>query len=1030
MLAACSGDSELPGLPEAEAPSTPAPADEPEPADEGGAVVDAPPDGAEAIAQAWIPASSGLSAELQASLVLAESERAGNVTHVRFEQVYQGYAVDNTELIVHVLGDGNVQGATSSLSNAQPTAGAAISVDEAAAVAIASKAVDGTVQGEAATSTRWVEDGSTLRLAWRIDLTTLSPLGAWSVYVDAGTAAVIRTAASDARGRSAVAGLTTATSAAAAGRSKFTGAQSVERCELPPAPSACVFVPDPIFAAGGTLADPSTANDFLSGRPLLGLVDPSSGALVGEFANLEPRDAPIEPTRQEDALWGAGRGDAGFEAQNVYYWIDYGQRTVQRLGFDSILNQSFPVVPIDPETVDNAFYSSRDHLIYLGVGSNGIHEGEDATGILHEYGHALLDDVNPNLLANGDVGAYHEGFGDIFAALTTIEFRNGDWPCFFMWTDQECLRRMDTNKVYPDDLVRQVHTDGEIYTSAIGEIFTQLLAQEGIDINTCPGTDQCNAVRDRVLTTVLASNYYLTENMSMPDIAASFVQANEAQYASADASLIVDIFASRGLAGGSGTIIDAEGNTNGEVAAVAVEIDIAHSYRGDLDVSVGVIDPEFNELCTPIVLFTPDENDDEQDLSGVVDISDTDCAPLAVPTSNQIWFLFVEDTLPDDEGAIVSFSVIVGGDSYLATGLPLPIADADPRGSAALIDGTGQDMTPQGGVEIGSASAGATFITASLDHTYHGDLSLRAGVADAEGTIVCSLPVLEPDPSDSASGTLDGDIDMTECEGFYPPSAEAQWFLQVIDTAAEDTGTINQFTLNGSDGSVFDFSDLPVDVPDDDVDGIALLLDGTGGSAGQAGGSGQGADLGLPGAAISISHPFAGDLAVTGGVIDPAGNVLCEVTLHSPDANNDGVDLFGEVSLAECGRHFPPTPDRLWFLFVADTLSEDTGTVEEFVLYGPDGTVYTFQGLPVALPDADPDGVVLVLDGSELGYGAATDPIARVVIGHPYVGDLDLAVGVTVGGDVACGETVASADIDNDGIDLAVDVPLGACSDF
>src|SRR3712207_7286232 len=35
--------------------------------------------------------------------------------------------------------------------------------------------------------------------------------------------------------------------------------------------------------------------------------------------------------------------------------------------------------------------------IHLGVGSNGISEGEDAQGIIHEYGHALLQAAVPDI---------------------------------------------------------------------------------------------------------------------------------------------------------------------------------------------------------------------------------------------------------------------------------------------------------------------------------------------------------------------------------------------------------------------------------------------------------------------------------------------------------------------------------------------------------------------------------------------------------------------------------------------------------
>ncbi len=465
-------------------------------------------------------------------------EAVGRASHVRYAQVFDGVSVDGAGVVVHLLGSGEVQGASPSLTAAVPN-GEPMSITEDAAVAIAEKAVDGTITAVEAREI-WVATGGVLAPGWRVELGTTDPLGSWSVVID-GTASTVVRVERDQLGRRVVHPQLRST---ATGRTAKLVAQTPQdRCDLPASPSACVFRPDPVFAAGGSLGDPARADDFLTPVPLLGLDDPASGRLVGEFADLDPDGAPERFDPDPDARWGNGRADRGFEAQNAYYWIDYGQRTVQRLGFTNLLNRSFPVVSVDPATVDNAFYTSAEQQIYLGVGSNGIDEGEDASGILHEYGHALLDAVNRDLLVGGDVGAYHEGFGDIFAFLTTLEFRTGDAPCLFAWTDDVCLRRLDTERRYPDDLARQVHEDGQILSGAVYEILTELLAAEGLDIASCPGSDACADVRDRVLTLALAANYYLTPRMTMPEIAGTYLSANEAQFDDADRDVIEAVFA-------------------------------------------------------------------------------------------------------------------------------------------------------------------------------------------------------------------------------------------------------------------------------------------------------------------------------------------------------------------------------------------------------------------------------------------------------------------------------------------------------
>ncbi len=992
--------------------------------EDGGDELNADDEAAIEAAEEWIADESGIGDSIRESLVVAGVDSSGAVSHVRFDQVYDEHRVLDAGLTVHVLEDGSVQSATDELSGGTPPESMQMTLTEEAAVSDAAKALDGTVESTVAEAI-WIQNGTDLLAAWQVQFHTSDPVADWTIVVDGLSGDVLSATQAGAERRARVEGLTTGTTSSAA--SPKLAQSSGDQCDLPDAPSACIFLVDPIYASGGDASlTADDANAFLTGVELLGLDDPDDGDLVGEFADLNQNLNPTSEA-QDDAQWGAGRGQRGFEAQNAYYWIDYGQRTVQRLGFDDNLNRSFPVVALDPDTLDNAFYSPAEQQIYMGTGTTGggINESEDASGILHEYGHALLDDVNPGLLG-GETGAYHEGFGDIFAYLTTLEYRTGDAECFFIWTDQECLRRMDGESVYPDDLVQEPHVDGEIYTGAIYDVLGALLDQEGLDIDGCPGSDDCNEVRDRVLTTVLASNYYIGSNDSLPDIAAHYLSANEAQYGDADRDLIEAAFAEHGLAGGGGG-----GGGGGGDGEVLVELDISHSYRGDLRVTVGVVDADGNALCDDLELFTPDEEDGEDNLSGTVDVSDSDCAQFVPPGPDQQWFVFVEDTLAEDEGQLISFVVHDEGVPYPALGLPLPIIDADPTGTTAFVGVDGGSSGASSGLG-GEIDPSQPYVSVTINHEYHGDLQIRAGVADATDTIICSVVVLDPDLTNSTGGELAGDIDMTECAAFYPPTPDQRWFLTVADTALIDEGTVDQFTVVGPDGTIvdYDFGGSPAAVPDNDVDGIALLLDGSTATQGQAGGSGQGADVELPAVSVVITHSYAGDLLVTAGVADAQGRTLCEVALFSPDSSNDSDDVVGDVSLSECGEFYPPTPDQQWFLFVADTLEVDEGTLDHFSLTGPDGIVYNAPDAGLAIPDADPDGVALLLDGDEAGSGMSV-PTVSLLISHPYVGDLEAYVGVVdAANNILCEVQVSAPDIQVTGVDLSLDVELPECSAF
>ena len=911
-------------------------------------------------AQAWLGDADAVADTTFDSLVFAGLTRSPNVTHVTFAQEYDGHLVQDAEVTVHVRDGGEIAGANNALVDAQPASGATEEVPADQAEDNAGKAVQGTPTDVDEPELVWVQSGDELVLAWRVGVRTSDPTGSWRVLINATTGDTINAAqvATDRHrlgpavpGNAALAG--TAVSSGKGAAAQAAG----DQCDLPDAPSACVFLPDPIYASGGQLTDSTEANQFLSGEPLEGLDDPASGQLVGEFVNADPDGAPVDTPDEADAQWGQGRGEVGFESAMAYYWIDRIQRQIQDLGFTDVRNESFPVFGVDPQTVDNAFYDGSE--IVLGVGSNGINEGEDASGIIHEYGHAVLDQQAPGLLQGQEAGAYHEAFGDLLAYLSTVELRAGndqvDQACLFAWAEENtCIRRMDDDKVYPDDLVNEVHEDGTIYTGAIFDIFGELLATEGIDVADCPGTDQCNEVRDRILTTLLASHNYLNSNVTLPDVAAAYQTTNNANFGGEDADLIESVFADHGLAGGSSNTIDADGNDTGTAndTTASVAFEISHTYRGDLDVTVGVSDPDGNDLCEPVVVHEPDNTDSAQDLSGQVDVSDSECAQFLPPSPDQLWFLRAEDTLPQDEGQIVSFTVFDGDTPFPASGLPKPIADGDPEGTFAITDGSTDAVDTSTGTtdDVGDGP----FMSLELTHTFTGDLSIRAGVGQSDGTTLCSVQVVEPDPNDGGDGGLSGDIDLSECADQYPPDDEHLWFLQVIDTADLDSGTVDSLSLTGPDGQTFNFDNVPAEIPDNDPDGLTLFTDGSSGSASTDIGAG-----GAPTASITIDHSFQGDLAVTVGVLDADDNVLCEEPFATPDQNNseDGLDVSGPVS--DCASQYPPSADRRWYLFAADTLAQDTGAVVSATLEGDDGQAFSVDTSQGDIPDADPDGLVL-----------------------------------------------------------------------
>ena len=125
---------------------------------------------------------------------------------------------------------------------------------------------------------------------------------------------------------------------------------------------------------------------------------------------------------------------------------------------------------VNGTTADNSFYSPTTKALTFGTG--GVDDAEDAGIIAHEYGHSIQDNQVPGFGSSAEGGAMGEGFGDFLGAtyedaVSTTGYGKacvGEWDATaYSSSDPTCLRRLDTNKVYPKDITNEVHDDGEIW---------------------------------------------------------------------------------------------------------------------------------------------------------------------------------------------------------------------------------------------------------------------------------------------------------------------------------------------------------------------------------------------------------------------------------------------------------------------------------------------------------------------------------------------------------------------------------------
>jgi zinc metalloprotease ZmpB len=165
-----------------------------------------------------------------------------------------------------------------------------------------------------------------------------------------------------------------------------------------------------------------------------------------------------------------------------YYWVTTAQHYIQHLGFGSTLppvNQRRIELRIDQYGGDNSFF--RDDKANITLGKGGVDDAEDAEVIVHEYGHSVQDGQVTGFGTTLESGAIGEGFGDYLSVAVTSwatgtptktpEACVADWDSTsYTSTTPHCLRRLDGTKHYPEDVVGEVHADGEIWSRALWDI--------------------------------------------------------------------------------------------------------------------------------------------------------------------------------------------------------------------------------------------------------------------------------------------------------------------------------------------------------------------------------------------------------------------------------------------------------------------------------------------------------------------------------------------------------------------------------
>lgn len=483
---------------------------------------------------------------------------------LRFQQVKNGVPVFDAEILVHFSPSGEISHTDSTYDTnvADINTNPAVSKESAIAISNQALGVSGDITFQETKLVVYNKLEST-KLVYRVLTDAFSKKGSWETIVDAQTGAVI----------------STKDIAYYYGKHKHKHHDEHHslKPKLPLAPlafvtgTALVYNPDPLsqaqvlYGTTGYVDGSDAATTQLNNARVsvtLPEVDLTAGVylLKSTYAEIRELGSPSKGLfTQSTSNFSFNRNQDGFEAVNAFYHLDNSLRYInQTLGIPCIPYQSANggAVLFDPHganSADNSFYSNGQ----LQFGEGGVDDAEDADVVLHELGHGLHDWITGGGLSQ--VNGLSEGCGDYWAvshkrSLNQWGSNTEQYNWVFGWDGHNPFwngRTTDYPASYNGGLVNQIHTDGQIWATALMKIWVGIGKQKtdkaflnGLDL-TVSSTNQQNAAR-AVRTAAIDMNY------PCADIAFMTSKFVEAGYVMPSLALSMAPIANQTVAAGAG----------------------------------------------------------------------------------------------------------------------------------------------------------------------------------------------------------------------------------------------------------------------------------------------------------------------------------------------------------------------------------------------------------------------------------------------------------------------------------------------
>lgn len=300
---------------------------------------------------------------------------------------------------------------------------------------------------------------------------------------------------------------------------------------------------------------------------------------------------------------------------------------------------------------NNAFWNGYQMVYGDGDGRvfSPLAAGLDV--VAHELTHGVTQ-YTADLVYSYQSGALNESYSDVFAAMVDRD----DWligeDVYTPGTSGDALRSLSDPTLYgqPAHMSNYVYTDND---NGGVHINSGIPNKAAYNVATSIGKDKMEKIWYRALTV------YLTSGSQFTDARDASVQA-AADFFGIDSAEVVAV--ENGFA--------AVGIGAGQTSPTTARVEIDHTYRGDLVVTVGVGDPDSPIWST---MVSNRQGGSADNIYATVDIAAG--ASYLPPSWQNRWFLKVYDAAGQDIGAIKKFTITDNGTTYTATDVPIPIYD-------------------------------------------------------------------------------------------------------------------------------------------------------------------------------------------------------------------------------------------------------------------------------------------------------------------------------------------------------------------